>query len=134
MRFVFSIFVMAVFLSAAGAGQGGGSGAVAASGEDEISRIVGQSLTSNGAMEFLETLTDTIGGRITGSAGSREAAELILQNLKDAGFENAHTEEYKLTSMWEHGAATGEVIRPVRRALVIGTYGWVPGTPGPIEV
>jgi Iap family predicted aminopeptidase len=134
MRFVFSIFVMAVFLSAAGAGQGGGSGAVAASGEDEISRIVGQSFTSNGAMEFLETLTDTIGGRITGSSGSREAAELILKNLKEAGFENAHTEEYKLTSTWEHGAATGEVIHPVRRALVIGTYGWVPGTPGPIEV
>ena len=134
MRLVLSSFVMAVFLSAAVAGQGAGSGAVMPSGEDEISRIVGRSLTSNGAMEFLETLTDTIGGRITGSSGSREAAELILKNLKEAGFDNAHFEEYKLTSTWEHGAATGEVIRPVRRALVIGTYGWVPGTPGPIEV
>src|SRR6266851_6052499 len=35
---------------------------------------------------------------------------------------------------WRHGAASGEVIRPVRRALYIGSYGWVPGTPGPIEV
>ena len=133
MRLVLSSIFMAIFLSAAVAGQGG-SGAAAASGEDEISRIVGHSLTSNGAMEFLETLTDTIGGRITGSSGSKEAAELILKNLKEAGFEDVHFEEYKLTSTWEHGAATGEVIHPVRRALVIGTYGWVPGTPGPIEV
>jgi carboxypeptidase Q len=85
-------------------------------------------------MEFLETLTDTIGGRITGSAGSREAAELILKTMKEAGYENAHMEEYKLTSTWQHGATTGEVIAPVRRALVIGSYGWTPGTPGPIEV
>ena len=101
---------------------------------DDVARIVGHSFTSNGALEFLETLSDTIGGRITGSPGSREAAELILKSLKDAGFENAHTEEYKLTSVWQHGPTTGEVVSPVQRALIIGSYGWVPGTPGPIEV
>ena len=103
-------------------------------GDENISRIVGHSFTSNGAMEFLETLADTIGGRITGSDGSRQAAELILKALKDAGFEDAHTEEYKLSSTWQHGPTTGEVVSPVQRSLVIGSYGWVPGTPGPIEV
>lgn len=102
--------------------------------DDAIARIVGHSLTSDGAMNFLETLTDTIGGRITGSPGSREAADLIVKMLKDAGFENARTEEYKLTSVWHHGPTTGEVISPVQRALIIGSYGWVPGTPGPVEV
>src|SRR5215813_7140113 len=102
--------------------------------EEEIARIVGHSMTSNGAMEFLETLTDTIGGRITGSPGSRAAAELIVKTMKDAGFENAHTEEYKLTSTWQHGPTTGEIVSPVPRALVIGSYGWVPGTNGPVEV
>jgi carboxypeptidase Q len=105
-----------------------------ASAEDEIARIVGHSFTGNGAMEFLETLTDGIGGRITGSPGSRAAAELILKELKDAGFDNAHSEEYKLGSVWEHRAATGEVVSPVGRRLMVGSYGWVPGTPGPIEV
>src|SRR5579862_1132234 len=102
--------------------------------DDEIARIVGHSFMDNGAMEFLETLTDTIGGRITGSPESRATAELLVKTLKDAGFENAHSEEYKLTSTWRHGAITGEVISPIHRALVIGSYGWVPGTPGPIEV
>ena len=102
--------------------------------DDDIARIVGYSFTRGGALNFLETLTDTIGGRITGSPGSREAAALILKALKDAGFASAHFEEYDLTSSWQHGSATGEIVSPVRRPILIGTYGWAPGTPGPIEV
>ncbi len=102
--------------------------------EDDIARLVGYSLTRGGALSFLETLTDTIGGRITGSPGSRATAELILKTLKDAGFEDAHFEEYKLTSPWQHGTATAEITSPIQRALLIGSYGWVPGTPGSIQV
>jgi carboxypeptidase Q len=102
--------------------------------DEDIARIVGYSMTRGGALSFLETLTDTIGGRITGSPGSRAAADLILKTLNDAGINTAHLEEYDLTSQWHHGSATGEVISPVQRALVIGSYGWVPGTPGPIDV
>jgi carboxypeptidase Q len=102
--------------------------------DDEIARIVGYSMTRGGALAFLETLTDTIGGRITGTPGDRAAAELILKTLKDAGIDSAHFEEYDLTSTWNHGPATGQVISPVTHALVIGSYGWVPGTSGPIEV
>jgi carboxypeptidase Q len=102
--------------------------------DDDIARIVGYSMTRGGALAFLETLTDTIDGRITGTPGSRAAADLILKTLKDAGIDSAHLEEYELSSQWRHGPATGEVVSPVQRALVIGSYGWVPGTPGPIEV
>jgi carboxypeptidase Q len=102
--------------------------------EDEMARIVGYAMTRGGAPAFLELVTDTIGGRITGSPQSRATAELILKTLKEAGFDNAHFEEYELTSTWEHGSATGEVISPVQRSLMIGSYGWVPGTPGAIEV
>src|SRR6266436_10416645 len=101
---------------------------------DDIARIVGYAMTRGGASAFLETLTDTVGGRITGSPQSHATAELILKALKEAGLENAHFEEYELTSTWQHGSAIGEVIQPVRHALMIGSYGWVPGTPGPIEV
>lgn len=135
MRFPLTCLVVSV-LAAAGSH---GAPCLAQSGaktevDDNMARIVGHSFMDGGAMDFLETLTDTIGGRITGSPGSRAAAELILKELKGAGFDNAHTEEYTLTSTWQHGPAAGEVVSPVQRALVIGTYGWVPGTPGPIEV
>jgi carboxypeptidase Q len=102
--------------------------------DEDIARIVGYSMTRGGALAFLETLTDTIGGRITGTPEDRAAAELILKTLKDAGIDSAQLEEYNLTSTWRHGTATGEVISPVKRTLIIGSYGWVPGTPGPIEV
>ena len=102
--------------------------------DDDIARIMGYSLARGGAASLLETLTDTIGGRITGSPESRLTAELIRKTLKEAGFDNAHFEEYELGSVWQHGATKGELISPVHRALYIGSYGWVPGTAGPIEV
>jgi len=101
---------------------------------EDVARLTGYALTRGGASAFLETLTDTIGGRITGSPESRATAELILKTLKEAGFANAHFEEYELASVWQHGPAKGEIISPIRRVLYIGSYGWVPGTPGPIEV
>lgn len=102
--------------------------------EEDIARLMGYSMARGGASSFLETLTDTIGGRITGTQESRATAELILKTLKEAGFANAHFEEYELGSVWHHGPAKGEIISPVRCVLYIGSYGWVPGTPGPIEV
>src|SRR5213592_1317523 len=100
---------------------------------ETVARIVGYSLTRGGASDFLETLTDRIGGRITGSKESRATADLILKTLKDAGFNNAHFEEYQFTPGWQKGTVSGELVAPIHRSLFVGTYGWVPGTPGPIE-
>jgi Iap family predicted aminopeptidase len=102
--------------------------------QDDIARIVGYAMTRGGALDFLETLSDQIPGRITGTAEDRAAAELILKTLKEAGFDSAHFEDYVLSSQWRHGAATAQVISPMHSSLIIGSYGWVPGTPGPIEV
>lgn len=102
--------------------------------QDDIARIVGYAMTRGGALDFLETLSDRIPARITGTPEDKAAAELILKTMKEAGFESAHFEEYPLTSQWRHGTAQGAVTSPVRRSLMIGSYGWVPGTPGPIEV
>src|SRR5262249_1124125 len=101
---------------------------------DIIARIVGYSMTRGGASDFLQTLTDTIGGRITGSKESRATADLILKMLKDAGFSNAHFEEYQFAPGWQKGTTNGEILTPIRRSLYVGTYSWVPGTPDPIEV
>src|SRR5690242_989562 len=134
MRLPSFIGLAMLFCATALAAPSGAARQATSSADDEIARIVGHSFTGDGAMEFLETLTDGIGGRITGSPGSRAAAELILKELKQAGFDNAHSEEYKLSSVWEHGETTGEVTSPLERRLIVGSYGWVPGTRGPIEV
>jgi carboxypeptidase Q len=102
---------------------------------DEVTeRIVGAAMARGGAMAFLETLTDTVGGRVTGSAESQAASELILKALKDAGFDNAHFEEYALAVRWQRGPATGRVVSPVKQPILIQSYGWAPGTNGRTEV
>ena len=100
---------------------------------DNITRIVGAAMTRGGAATFLETLTDSVGGRVTGSPECRAAAELILATLKRSGFETTHFEEYPMEARWQRGPATGQVLSPVTRPLFVGSYAWVPGTAGLIE-
>lgn len=100
--------------------------------EDIPSRIAGAALTSSGASAFLETLTDTVGGRVTGSRESLAASELILRTLKDAGYANARFEDYPLEARWTRGPASGRIVAPIERAIVVGSYAWVPGTAGAV--
>lgn len=99
----------------------------------DVERIVGASIGRHGAMEFLEVLSDRIGGRVTGSPESATAASLILKALTDAGLRNVHTEQYPIQSGWKRGEATASVINPVSRTIFIGSYGWAPGTNGSVQ-
>jgi hypothetical protein len=130
----FSLLFVLLLLSKSGFGQAVSSNDPKTESQDELARIVGYSMMSGGASRFLETLSDNIGGRITGSPESKATADLILHTLKDAGFDNAHFESYTINPGWQHGPATGAVVSPVHRDLYVASYGWAPGTPGPIEV
>ena len=100
--------------------------------DERLDRIVGMAMAHGGAHAFLQRLTDSIGGRVTGSPECRAAADLLLSTLRGAGFEDAHFEEYALESRWQRGRAVGRVISPVQRTLAVGSYGWVPGTKGEV--
>src|SRR3954447_399808 len=127
------LLVLLTFLKC-GFGQAISSSAPKAANQDDLARIVGYSMMSGGASQFLETLSDNIGGRTTGSLESKATADLILQTLKTSGFDNAHFEDYTINPGWQHGPATGAVISPVHRDLYVASYGWAPGTAGPVEV
>jgi carboxypeptidase Q len=102
--------------------------------DDAISeRIVGAAMVRGGASAFLESLADGIGGRVTGSPESQAAADLILRTLQQAGFSDAHFEEYSLESGWTRGPLDVRVVSPVKHRLFAGSYAWVPGTNGPME-
>lgn len=100
--------------------------------DERVERIVGAAMAGGGAHGFLQRLTDSIGGRVTGSTESRATADLLLATLRQAGFEDAHFEEYPLQSRWRQGRAAGRVVHPVNRPLAVGSYGWVPGTKGEV--
>jgi carboxypeptidase Q len=100
--------------------------------EDIPARIAGEALTDGGASAFLQRLTDEVGGRVTGSKELRAASELLLAALKEAGYDNARFEEYPLESRWTRGPASGRIVAPIDRAIQVGSYAWVPGTPGEV--
>lgn len=105
-----------------------------AAGEDDPApRIVGLAMTRGGAYAFLERLTDTIGGRVTGSPEARAAEDLLLATLKEAGLANVHAEDWTLESRWTRGYAKGRIVSPTERSILVGSHGWAPGTPGPID-
>src|SRR5258706_11296102 len=93
--------------------------------DDVASRIAGAAMTRGGATAFLQSLTDTVGGRVTGSSQSRAASELILAALKDAGYANARFEEYPMGARWQRGPASGRIVAPIDRAIVFRSYAWV---------
>ena len=97
--------------------------------EDVPARIAGEALTSGRALAFLERLTDEVGGRVTGSPQTRAASELILAELKKAGYTNARFEEFDLPSRWARGPASGRIVAPIERPIAVGSYAWVPGLP-----
>ena len=102
-------------------------------GNEPYERVAGAALARGGAYEFLETLTDTIGPRVTGSEQARAAAELLLKTLRGAGLENVHAEEYPLRSRWTRGSASASLVNPVARPLLVQSFGWSPGTGGTLE-
>ena len=69
---------------------------------------------------------------MTGSPESKATADLLLSTLHEAGFDDAHVEEYAIESRWQHARAVGRIVSPVARPLAIGSYGWVPGTKGEV--
>jgi carboxypeptidase Q len=104
-----------------------------ARGQDDVaSRIAGEALTSGRALGYLQRLTDEVGGRVTGTPQTRAASELILAELKKAGYANARFEEFPLESRWTRGPASGRIVAPIERAIEVGSYAWVPGTAGDV--
>src|SRR5690242_8037720 len=104
----------------------------ARAGDDVDARVAGAAMTQGGAAAFLETLTDTVGGRVTGSPENLKGSQLILDALKRAGYENARFEEAPLEARWARGPAAGRIVSPISRAITVGSYAWVPGTGGEV--
>jgi Iap family predicted aminopeptidase len=100
---------------------------------ERLERLAGAALTRGGAYEFLQTLTDSVGARPTGSEASRSASELLRQTLTSSGLENVHAEEYALLSRWRRGTASARMLAPAAAPLLVQSFGWSPGTNGAIE-
>jgi len=87
----------------------------------------------NEIMSNLEYLSDMIGQRLTGSENLKKANDWTRQRFADYGVQNPHLEGWTIQHGWTRGTARGRVLSPAEHPLAIASYGWAPGTGGPIR-
>lgn len=79
-----------------------------AAGDTKPDALITAMLAETPILTDLEQLTDSIGGRITGSAANEAAVEWALATLREAGVP-ARAEEFRMPMQWREIAATAEV-------------------------
>ena len=79
-------------------------------------QMVGDIYTSREVMENLTVLCDEYGARFAGTPEEYEAANFIAACFKRYGLQNVKLEPYPYAG-WTRGAATLEVMEPIRRTL-----------------
>jgi carboxypeptidase Q len=79
--------------------------------------------------ENLRTLTDTIGGRVTGSPAAARAVAWAVEAMRKAGVDSVHTEKFTVAAGWSEGRTRVDVLAPGRFPVRVVSGGWSPPTP-----
>ncbi len=79
--------------------------------------------------ENLRYLTDTIGGRVTGTPAADRAADWAVQAFRHAGVDEVHTEKFTIPVGWSEGHTHLEILAPVPFPVRLVSIGWSPALP-----
>ena len=78
----------------------------------------------------LRYLTDTIGGRVTGSPAADRAVGWAVEAFRHAGVDDVHTEKFSVAVGWSEGHTRVEVLSPEPFPVRAVSIGWSPAIPG----
>jgi hypothetical protein len=78
--------------------------------------------------ENLRYLTDSIGGRVTGSPAADRAVGWAVEAFRHAGVDEVHTEKFSLPAGWSEGRTRIEVLAPEPFPLRLVSIAWSPAT------
>src|SRR6202795_1556282 len=78
--------------------------------------------------ENLRYLTDTIGGRVTGSPAADRAVGWAVEALHHAGVDEVHTEKFTVPVSWSEGNSHIEILSPAPFPVRMVSIGWSPAT------
>src|SRR5450755_2924950 len=67
------------------------------------------------SMATLTELTDTIGGRLTGSPAYVRSTEWAAAKFRSYGIENVRLEPFTIAAGWQRGTATASMLSPLSR-------------------
>ena len=79
--------------------------------------------------ENLRYLTDTIGGRLTGTPEADHAVGWAVEALRHTGVDDVHTEKFMVPVGWREGHTVVEVLSPAPFHVHLASTGWSPPTP-----
>src|SRR5277367_4599047 len=79
--------------------------------------------------ENLRYLSDSIGGRVTGSPAADRAASWAVQAFRLSGVDEVHTEKFTIPVGWSEGNTRVEVLAPEPFPVRLVSIGWSPATP-----
>ncbi|MGH9712677.1 MAG: M20/M25/M40 family metallo-hydrolase [Candidatus Acidiferrales bacterium] len=74
-------------------------------------------------------LTDSIGGRVTGSAAAVRAVQWAVAAFRQAGVDEVHTEKFTIPVGWSEGNTRVEVFSPDPFPVRLVSIAWSPATP-----
>jgi carboxypeptidase Q len=95
-----------------------------------IQAIVALAAADSQVDDHLAALAVEIGPRLTGTPQLTEAELWAVDQFESWGLTTTREQWGEFPVVFERGKASGEVIRPSRRELEIGTHAWTPGTRG----
>jgi carboxypeptidase Q len=79
--------------------------------------------------ENLRYLTDTIGGRVSGSEAADKAVGWAVEAFRQAGVDEVLTEKFTIPAGWGEGKTHVDVLAPVVFPVRLVSTGWSPPTP-----
>lgn len=91
-------------------------------------RLAGSVYTGS-SMATLRELTDSFGGRLTGSPAYQRSAEWAASKFRGYGLTDVRLEPFRIPAGWLRGSASALLISPLPRPLNIASMGWSPSTP-----
>ncbi|MFZ2494113.1 MAG: M20/M25/M40 family metallo-hydrolase [Thermoanaerobaculia bacterium] len=100
---------------------------------DMQTRIRQEGFRNSKVMEYAQGLTDSIGPRLTGSPGMKQANEWTKQKLQEMGLANAHLESWKFGRGWTVESCSVRMVSPVVTPLYGIAKAWSPSTNGPVR-
>jgi carboxypeptidase Q len=108
---------------------GTGTCSVEKSCDDLAPAMIQSALGPSPLEENLRYLTDTIGGRVTGSPAADRAVGWAVEALHHAGVDEVHTEKFMIPVSWSEGNSHIEILSPEPFPVRMVSIGWSPATP-----
>jgi len=92
-------------------------------------KIAGNILVKGQSMNYLQTLTDKFGARLTGTSAYKRSAEWAAEEFRAMGIKNVRLEKFTMGGWERTTSSRARMIAPLDRPIVLHSLGWTPSTP-----